>query len=224
MGVQVPLGHMHACMLTYMLTAHARGRTCPGAPHLIEGHSLISIRQEHDISALVLSTVTGDHEPDNALTWHSFSPRHRPFSPRHRRGLTYTLPGALAEIADSAHPVAPAICAGGDAPNARFGCCRSGQIRLCPASRHAPRYVAVAPPEWLLGERVRGCEPAAELVVKVCGRGDADTVSEQRVELGGRLQSAGDCSQNSAPETGPSSSSSPTRPASSNPAVNPACP
>jgi hypothetical protein len=90
-GVQVPLGHM----LTYMLTAHVRGRTCPGALHLIEGHSLISIRQEHDISARVLSTVTGDHEPDNALNWHSFSPRHR-------HGLTYILSGALAEIADSA--------------------------------------------------------------------------------------------------------------------------
>jgi hypothetical protein len=98
--------------------------------HLIHGHDPISICQEHDISARVLGlgTVTGDHEPGNALIWHSFSPRHR-------HGLTNGPHGALAQIADSARPVAPAICAGGDAPNAWFGRCRSGQIRLYPASR-----------------------------------------------------------------------------------------
>jgi hypothetical protein len=45
-----------------------------------------------------LGTVTADQEPGNGLTWHSFSPRHR-------RGLTYSLPGALAQI-DSALLVA----------------------------------------------------------------------------------------------------------------------
>jgi hypothetical protein len=36
--------------------------------HLIHGHDLISIRQEHDIPARVpgLGTVTGDHEPVGA--------------------------------------------------------------------------------------------------------------------------------------------------------------
>jgi hypothetical protein len=43
------------------------------ALHLIDSHGLISIRQEHDISARVLSTVTRDHEPRQppASTWSS---------------------------------------------------------------------------------------------------------------------------------------------------------
>jgi hypothetical protein len=63
MGVRVPLGHM----LTYMMAARARGRTCPVLLHLIDGHGLISICQEHEIPAR--GTVTGNHEPGNALTW-----------------------------------------------------------------------------------------------------------------------------------------------------------
>ncbi len=43
--------------------------------HLIDGHGLISIRQEHDISARVLGlgTVTRDYEPGQppASTWSS---------------------------------------------------------------------------------------------------------------------------------------------------------
>jgi hypothetical protein len=35
-----------------MLTAHARGRTCPVPLHLTDGHGLNSICQEHDIPAL----------------------------------------------------------------------------------------------------------------------------------------------------------------------------
>jgi hypothetical protein len=35
-----------------MLTADARGRTCPVPLHLIDGHGLISICQEYDIPAL----------------------------------------------------------------------------------------------------------------------------------------------------------------------------
>jgi hypothetical protein len=55
-----------------MLTAHARGRICPVPLHLVDIHALTSIRQEHDISVRILGlgTETGDHEPDNALTWH----------------------------------------------------------------------------------------------------------------------------------------------------------
>src|SRR5690349_14102380 len=44
---------------------------------------------------------------------------------------------------------------------------------------------------WLRGECVGGGEPAAELVVEVSGCGDADAMSEQRVELGRRLQPTG---------------------------------
>ena len=41
-----------------------------GVLHLIDNRGLISIPQEHDISARVLGlgTVTRDHEPGNALT------------------------------------------------------------------------------------------------------------------------------------------------------------
>ena len=63
MGVRVPLGHM----LTYMMAARARGRTCPVLLHLTDSHGLISIYQEHEIPAR--GTVTGDHELGNALTW-----------------------------------------------------------------------------------------------------------------------------------------------------------
>ena len=41
--------------------------------------------------------------------------------------------------------------------------------------------------ERLPGECVRGGEPAEELMVEVGGCGDADAVSEQRVELGRRF-------------------------------------
>src|SRR5690242_12647065 len=44
---------------------------------------------------------------------------------------------------------------------------------------------------WLSRQCVRGGEPTAELVVEVGGGGDADTVGEQGVELGRRLQSSG---------------------------------
>jgi hypothetical protein len=46
-------------------------------------------------------------------------------------------------------------------------------------------------PLWRTGERVRCGEPVAQFVVDVSGRGNADAVSEQRVELRRRLQSAG---------------------------------
>src|SRR4029077_7631729 len=45
--------------------------------------------------------------------------------------------------------------------------------------------------KWLYGECVGGGERAAELVVEISGCGDADAVSEQRVELGRLLQPAG---------------------------------
>src|SRR2546427_10916507 len=45
--------------------------------------------------------------------------------------------------------------------------------------------------EWLSGKCVGGGEPAAELVVDVTDCGDADAMSEQRVELGRRLQPPG---------------------------------
>jgi len=40
---------------------------------------------------------------------------------------------------------------------------------------------------WLPSECVGGGEPAAQFVIEVGGCGDADAVSEQRVELGRRL-------------------------------------
>lgn len=60
-------------MLTYMLTAHARDWTCP-ALHLIDSYGLISTCQEHDIPARIpaSASVGADHEPDNALTRHSY--------------------------------------------------------------------------------------------------------------------------------------------------------
>jgi len=49
-----------------------------------------------------------------------------------------------------------------------------GRARGCPVTLARSSRAA----GWLPGERVRGGEPAAQLVVKVSGRGDADSVGE----------------------------------------------
>jgi hypothetical protein len=46
-----------------MLTAHARSRTCPVLLQLIDGHGLISICQERDISACTFGP--GTRNPTN---------------------------------------------------------------------------------------------------------------------------------------------------------------